>query len=96
MHYRHLGKSGLQVSEIALGSWLNVGGWVDEKASIALIHQAYAAGVNLIDVADVYADGQAEVALMIGAQRSTHRRLRRGRALRCGLAALQDNIPTVP
>ncbi len=63
MQYRHLGKSGLQVSEIALGSWLNVGGWVDEKASIALIHQAYATGVNLFDVADVYADGQAEVVL---------------------------------
>ncbi len=63
MKYRHLGRSGLQVSEIALGSWLNVGGWVDEKASIALIHQAYATGVNLLDVADVYADGQAEVVL---------------------------------
>jgi len=63
MKYRPLGRSGLQVSEIALGSWLNVGGWVDEKATIALIHQAYAAGVNLFDVADVYADGQAEVVL---------------------------------
>ena len=63
MNYRHLGRSGLQVSEIALGGWLNVGGWVDEKAAIALIHQAFAAGVNLFDVADVYADGQSEVVL---------------------------------
>ncbi|MFB0516866.1 MAG: aldo/keto reductase [Candidatus Neomarinimicrobiota bacterium] len=63
MQYRHLGPSGLQVSEIALGGWLNIGGWVDEKTSIGLIHQAFAAGVNLFDMADVYADGGAEVVL---------------------------------
>ena len=63
MNYRHLGRSGLQVSEIALGGWLNLGDWVDEKAAIALIHQAFAAGVNLFDVADVYADGESEVVL---------------------------------
>lgn len=63
MKYRHLGRSGLQVSEIALGSWMNIGGWVDEKTAITLIHQAFAAGVNLFDVADIYADGQAEVVL---------------------------------
>ena len=63
MQYRNLGRSGLQVSEISLGGWLNLGDWVDERDSIALIHQAFAAGVNLFDVADVYADGQAEVVL---------------------------------
>lgn len=63
MQYRHLGKSGLKVSTIALGSWLNVGDWVDERTSIALIYQAFAAGVDLFDVADIYADGQAEVVL---------------------------------
>jgi len=63
MQYRYLGRSGLQVSEISLGGWLNLGDWVDERNSIALIHQAFAAGVNLFDVADVYADGQAEVVL---------------------------------
>ncbi len=63
MQYRYLGRSGLQVSEISLGGWLNLGDWVDERDSIALIHQAFAAGVNLFDVADVYADGQAEVVL---------------------------------
>jgi aryl-alcohol dehydrogenase-like predicted oxidoreductase len=60
MQYRHLGRSGLQVSEIALGGWLTLGGWLDEKASITLIHQAFAAGVNLFDVANVYADGESE------------------------------------
>ncbi len=63
MRYRNLGKSGLQVSEIALGGWLNLGGWLSEKDSIFLVHQAFAAGVNLFDVADVYADGACEVVL---------------------------------
>jgi aryl-alcohol dehydrogenase-like predicted oxidoreductase len=63
MQYRYLDPSGLQVSEISLGGWLNLGDWLDERRSIALIHQAFAAGVNLFDVADVYADGQAEVVL---------------------------------
>lgn len=63
MQYRRVGNSGLQVSEIALGSWLNTGDWVEEKTSIALVHQAFAAGVNLFDTADIYADGAAEVTL---------------------------------
>ena len=63
MRYRTLGHSGLQVSEIALGGWLNLGGWLSEKDSIFLIHQAFAAGVNLFDVADVYADGACELVL---------------------------------
>ena len=63
MQHRYLGRSGLQVSEISLGGWLNLGDWVDERNSIALIHQAFAAGVNLFDVANVYADGRAEMVL---------------------------------
>ena len=63
MQYRSLGNSGLQVSEIALGSWLNTGDWVAEKTSIALVHQAFVAGINLFDTADIYADGAAEVTL---------------------------------
>ncbi len=63
MHYRNLGHSGLKVSSISLGGWLNLGGFLDDSASIALIKQAFAAGVNLFDVADVYADGAAEIVL---------------------------------
>jgi len=61
MHYRRLGKSGLKVSEISLGSWVTFGGQVDEKTANDLIQSAYEAGVNFFDNADVYADGQAEI-----------------------------------
>jgi voltage-dependent potassium channel beta subunit len=61
MHYRRLGKSGLKVSEISLGSWVTFGGQLDEKTARQLIHNAYDAGVNFFDNADVYADGQAEI-----------------------------------
>jgi voltage-dependent potassium channel beta subunit len=61
MHYRRLGKSGLKVSEISLGSWLTFGSQLDEQNASRLIHAAYDAGVNFFDNADVYADGQAEI-----------------------------------
>ena len=60
MHYRRLGKSGLKVSEISLGSWVTFGNQVDEKTASNLIHMAYDHGVNYFDNADVYADGMAE------------------------------------
>lgn len=63
MHYRRLGRSGLKVSEISLGSWVTLGDQVDEDASIELIQAAYDAGVNFFDNADIYANGQAEVVM---------------------------------
>lgn len=60
MHYRRLGRSGLKVSEIALGSWITFGAQIDEKCASDLIHTAYDAGVNYFDNADAYAKGQAE------------------------------------
>ncbi len=63
MHYRRLGKSGLKVSEIGLGSWVTFGSQIDERIASDLIHQAYDAGVNFLDNADVYADGQAEIVM---------------------------------
>ena len=60
MHYRRLGKSGLKVSEISLGSWVTVGKQIDEKTSFELVHKAYDEGVNFFDNADVYAKGEAE------------------------------------
>ena len=63
MQYRNLGRSGLQVSEISLGSWLTLGSSVDAGATRALVQRAFDAGINLFDTADVYAGGAAEEAL---------------------------------
>jgi aryl-alcohol dehydrogenase-like predicted oxidoreductase len=61
VQYRKLGKWGVKVSEIAYGSWLTLGGSVDEQASIKLIDHALSLGINFLDTANVYAHGQAEV-----------------------------------
>ncbi|MFC2065049.1 aldo/keto reductase [Chloroflexota bacterium] len=61
MHYRRLGKSGLKVSEISLGSWITFGSQVGTDTAKKLIHAAYDAGINFFDNADVYASGKAEV-----------------------------------
>lgn len=61
MKYRNVGKSGLKVSEIAVGSWMtDLQG--SEKAAIAeeTIRKAYEAGVNFFDCADAYSGGEAE------------------------------------
>ncbi len=60
MRYRQLGDSDLQVSEISLGSWLTYGGGVGEEAARACVDEAFAAGINFIDTANVYARGAAE------------------------------------
>lgn len=61
MQYRKLGKWGVRVSEVALGSWLTYGGAVDEDASVKQIRHALDKGINFIDTANVYARGQAEI-----------------------------------
>jgi len=63
MRTRPLGRSGLQVSEISLGSWLTLGSRVDFKETARLVHRAFDLGINLFDTADVYAKGEAEKAL---------------------------------
>ena len=63
MRYRRLGSSGLEVSEVALGSWLTLGSSVDRKATRDLVHAAYDLGIQFFDSADVYANGEAEEAL---------------------------------
>ncbi len=60
MVYRHLGASGLRVSEISLGSWLTYGGTVEDEAATACIHRAFELGVNLFDTANIYRYGEAE------------------------------------
>src|SRR5579859_7537617 len=60
MQYRRLGQSGLKVSEISLGTWINVGGRLDEQAAFRIFDGAVDLGINLIDTADVYSGGKAE------------------------------------
>jgi 1-deoxyxylulose-5-phosphate synthase len=60
MRYRQLGSSGLQVSEISLGSWLTYGGGVGDAEARACVDAAFEAGINFIDTANVYALGAAE------------------------------------
>lgn len=59
MQYRRLGKTGLKLSEIGLGTMM-FGEKTIEPDAIRICHQALDAGVNLIDVADVYAGGESE------------------------------------
>jgi voltage-dependent potassium channel beta subunit len=60
MKYRKLGRSGLKVSEISLGSWLTYGGYVEKENATGSIHKAYELGVNFFDTANVYERGAAE------------------------------------
>ncbi len=63
MEHRRLGRSGLQVSEVVLGSWLTFGSSVDEAGTKACVQAALAAGITTFDTADVYALGKAEEVL---------------------------------
>lgn len=61
MKYRNVGKSGLKVSEIALGSWMtNLAGSAQQDVAEETIHLAYKKGVNFFDCADGYSGGEAE------------------------------------
>ena len=63
MHYRRLGRTGIKVSEISLGAWVTFGAQIDDKTANELVREAYDAGVNFFDCADIYAKGQAEEVL---------------------------------
>jgi aryl-alcohol dehydrogenase-like predicted oxidoreductase len=63
MEFRHLGDSGLIVSEIAYGNWLTHGSQVEEDAAQACVRAALDAGITTFDTADVYAGGRAEEVL---------------------------------
>ncbi len=63
MHYRRLGRTGIKVSEISLGTWVTFGSQIDDKTSLELVRAAYDAGVNFFDCADVYAKGRSEEVL---------------------------------
>jgi aryl-alcohol dehydrogenase-like predicted oxidoreductase len=59
MQYRKLGNTGLQVSPLCLGTMM-FGGPTDEQESIRIIHRAIADGINFIDTANMYVQGESE------------------------------------
>jgi aryl-alcohol dehydrogenase-like predicted oxidoreductase len=60
MEFRHLGRSGLMVSEIAYGNWITHGSQVAEEAARACVAAALDEGITTFDTADVYAGTRAE------------------------------------
>jgi aryl-alcohol dehydrogenase-like predicted oxidoreductase len=60
MEYRHLGKSGLVISELAYGNWVTHGSQVQEQAAAECVRAALDEGITTFDTADVYAGGRAE------------------------------------
>ena len=60
MKYRKLGDSGLEVSEISLGSWLTYGVGVEADKARACLEEAFDHGINFIDTANIYGRGAAE------------------------------------
>jgi len=63
MDYRHLGQSGLKISEIAYGNWITHGSQVEEEAAVACVRAALDEGITTFDTADGYANGRAEAVL---------------------------------
>ncbi|WP_369053224.1 aldo/keto reductase family protein [Kineococcus terrestris] len=63
MEHRHLGRSGLKISEITYGNWLTHGSQVENDAAKACVHAALDAGISTFDTADVYANTAAETVL---------------------------------
>jgi voltage-dependent potassium channel beta subunit len=60
MQYRHLGKAGIQVSELSFGSWVTFHNQAGVDSAVEMMTAAYDAGVNFFDNAEVYAGGKSE------------------------------------
>jgi voltage-dependent potassium channel beta subunit len=63
MNYRKMGKHGLKLSELSLGSWVTYGGQVGEDIARECMTVAYEAGINFFDGAEAYAHGEAEIVM---------------------------------
>jgi voltage-dependent potassium channel beta subunit len=61
MEYRHLGRSGLNVSVLSLGAWVTYGSQVGEEVALECMKTAFDGGVNFFDNAEAYASGRAEI-----------------------------------
>jgi voltage-dependent potassium channel beta subunit len=74
MQYRHLGRTGIRVSELSLGSWVTFKNQVDVDAAVELMSAAYDAGVNFFDNAESYAGGRSEEVMGAALKRLKWRR----------------------
>jgi len=63
MNYRRLGRSGLRVSELSLGSWVTYHNQVDTRSAVEMLAAAMDAGVNFFDNAEAYAKGRSEIVM---------------------------------
>lgn len=63
MIYNYLGKSGVQVSALSLGSWVTFGNQISDKTAEELMYKAYDHGVNFFDNAEIYANGKSEIVM---------------------------------
>ena len=63
MQYRHLGKAGIQVSQLSLGSWVTFHTQAGIDATTEMMAAAYEAGVNFFDNAENYAAGESEAVM---------------------------------
>jgi voltage-dependent potassium channel beta subunit len=63
MQYRRLGRTGLKLSTLSLGSWVTYHNQVDQKAAVEMMAAAHDAGVNFFDNAEAYAGGQSELVM---------------------------------
>jgi 1-deoxyxylulose-5-phosphate synthase len=75
MNFRKLGSSGIEVSEISLGSWLTYSGGVERQLARECVDAAFDVGINFIDTANVYGRGAAETFLgevLAGRDRSSY------------------------
>lgn len=72
MKYRQLGRHGIKVSEVSLGSWLTYGNATEDAAATACIEKAFDLGINFFDTANAYARGAAEE--VVGRALASHAR----------------------
>jgi aryl-alcohol dehydrogenase-like predicted oxidoreductase len=63
MKFRHLGRSGMQISEISYGNWITHGSQIEEEQATACVRAALDLGITTFDTADVYAGTRAEAVL---------------------------------
>jgi aryl-alcohol dehydrogenase-like predicted oxidoreductase len=65
MNYRRLGKAGVKLSELSLGSWVTFGDQISDDVAEALMVKAYDGGINFFDNAEGYAYGRSELVMGI-------------------------------